>query len=397
MSQAQSQFVFRAMTPTGGKTFGLRPAANEGALAEALRRDQLLLLGAWKLPFKAGPASAMKLKDEAAFNDQLGLMLERGVPLTEALEVAMTVVTEDTRPRVEQIRELVSSGDAFSQAASKTGGFDQVTVAVYAAAERTGDLAGAAKRLALAARRRMQVRGKAITVTIYPSVVFSIAILIFFGVLTFLVPMVADQMAQMGVELNPFSDAVFSLGLWMRDNLPRVLIFFAGLAFAAYFGRSVMIGVVTSLLRRVGAIDRMMLTVELARFFSVMAAMVRSGVPLADALSTATLVISNPGLRAQFESLQKGLVEGGVWRSLVEKVDMLPLATRKLLIAAERSGDLDSAFDSLSTDLAEEVDTRSARLLALLEPAAILLMFAVVGPLVLAIAIPLLTFKTSAG
>ena len=60
---------------------------------------------------------------------------------------------------------------------------------------------------------------------------------------------------------------------------------------------------------------------------------------------------------------------------------------------AERSGDLDDAFDLLSADMAEEVDTRSARVLALLEPAAILLMFILVIPRKQSIAIPLLTVR----
>ena len=60
---------------------------------------------------------------------------------------------------------------------------------------------------------------------------------------------------------------------------------------------------------------------------------------------------------------------------LVENVSALPLATRRMLIAAERSGGLETPFEGLAEDLAADVDRRSSRLLAALEPALIVVMF----------------------
>ncbi len=394
MSATPAHFFFRAMTPQGGATFGLRPATDEAALAEQLRRDELLLLKAWKLPIRASVDQRLSLPDESAFNDQLAILLTRGVPLVEALEVAASVVGPAARMRIGRLRELVAAGDSFSGACAKVGGFDAVTIAVYRAAERTGDLAGAAKRLALSARRRQSIRGKAVTVMIYPAVIFSISMMLFMGMLVFLVPMIARQMEQMKAAPPFFSRLVFATGLWLNAHLQWTLLGFAALIVIAIIFRRPALGALARAAQRAPAISRLLITVEMARFFSVMGAMVKSGVPLADAMATATVVISNERLRAQLETLQKNLVEGGLWRTLVERVDTLPLATRRLLIAAERSGDLDSAFDGLSADLSDEVDTRSARMLALLEPAAIILMFLLIGPLILAIAIPLMTFRS---
>jgi general secretion pathway protein F len=288
----------------------------------------------------------------------------------------------------------VAAGDSFSDACLKTGGFDAVTIAVYRSAERTGDVAAAAKRLAVSAKRRLGIRGKAITVMIYPLVVFCISMVVFSGLLVFLVPMIAKQLRQMGTTTNAFSRIVFGTGEWLHAHLGLTAGVAAVLAVAAVVLRRRAAAGALGLLMRLPAVARLILTVELTRFFSVMAAMVKSGVPLADALATAAGVISSPRLRDQLGAVQKGLVEGGLWRTLVEKAEALPLATRRLLIAAEKAGDLDSAFDGLSGDMADEVEVRSARLLALLEPAAILLMFALIGPLILAIAIPLMTFRS---
>lgn len=393
-SIANQQFFFQAMTAAGAKTMGLRAAPSETHLADDLRREQLMLLRAWRLPIGAAPVAALPLKDEAALNDQLSILLSRGVPLVDALEVAASVVSAPAKARVLRLREAVAAGASFSEACRQTGGFDDVTIAVYRSSERTGDVAGAAKRLAVSAKRRLGIRGKAVTVMIYPLVVFIISMVVFSGLLIFLVPMIAKQLEQMKTRTNPFSEAVFSLGKWLNAHVGLVTLVAIVLIVAAVILRKRVAAAALALSQRVPAVARLLLSVELTRFFSVMAAMVKSGVTLSDALSTATGVISSPRLRDQLGAVQRGLVEGGLWRTLVEKTDALPLATRRLLVAAERAGDLDSAFDSLSHDMADEVETRSSRLLAFLEPAAILLMFTLIGPLILAIAIPLMTFRS---
>lgn len=389
-------YLFRAMTPSGSTRYGVRPAADAATLSDDLKREQLLMLRAWQLPLGPAPSSRFPLKDDAALNEQMHILLSRGVPLVEALEVAASVVSPASKLTVDKLREAVASGTSFSLACEKLNVFDPVSIAVYRSAERTGDLAGAGLRLAQAARRRLAISGKAVTVMIYPAVVTVIALTLFAGLLIFLVPRIAEQIAQLGTKVPFFSQIVFNIGLWLNAHLGLIsLLLGAAIIAAVVFWRAVL-AVLKSLGARLPGIAPLMLAVELTRFFSVLAAMTRTGVPLADALNNAVPVISNPALRNQLDQLRKSLVEGGVLRVLLDRVESLPLATRKLLVAAERAGDLDSAFDSLSADMAAEVDVKSSRLLALLEPAVIVAMFAVLGPLIVAIAIPLITFGGNA-
>jgi general secretion pathway protein F len=388
---ADRLFLFQAMAPTGAKKLGLRAAATEAGLSEALKREQMLLLSAWRLPMGAGAARSVSLKDEASLNEQLEMLVSRGVPLVEALEVASTVVSPATRPRLERMRELVAAGASFSGACQQVGGLDDVTVSVYRSAERTGDLAGAAGRLAKAARRRLAISSKAITVMIYPVVVLGIASALFTALLVLVVPMLAEQIRQINPDINWFSQLVFTLGIWLRANFMLALLGVALVAFGLYTVRDRVIGALSVAGRRLPGVGKLMLAFELTRFFSVMASMTKSGVPLADALGTGVGVLSDKKLRDQLALLRQSLIDGGVLRTLIEKVDALPLATRRLLIAAERGGDLDSAFDALAADAANEVDTRAARLLALLEPLVIAGMFLLLAPLIIAVAVPMLT------
>lgn len=385
-AQAQRQFVYRAMTMTGQSRLGFGHARNQEALADELRRRDLLLLHAWTLPIGGSGDSRLPLKDEAALNEQIHALQGRGVPLVETLEVASTVVSANSRMRIERLRELVGAGASFAQACEQVGGFDDVTISVYRSAERTGDLSGAAFRLAQAARRRLSIAGKAGTVLIYPSIVLAIAVVLISILLVVVVPMLADQFRNLGATIPWYSQAVFALGEWLRNNGTSVLLVLAAVLIGVVAGWRWIVGGLASIGRRLPAVRALLLATEMTRFFSVMAAMTKSGVTLAEAMGTATGTISDPRLRMQLIDLRKKLIEGGVLRQLIEKVDALPLSTRRLLIAAERGGDLDSAFDALAEDAAEEVDRRSSRLLALLEPAAILVTFGMLAPIIISIA-----------
>ena len=81
-------------------------------------------------------------------------------------------------------------------------------------------------------------------------------------------------------------------------------------------------------------------------------------------------------------------------RTLIDEVSSMPIPTRRLLIAAERSGDLENAFHTLAGDMSDEVERTSSRLLAVLEPALIILMFLIIGSVLLALMLPMLTLSS---
>ncbi len=393
-------FLFIAARADGGKTFGLRPADDEGVLARDLGREKLILLRSYRVPaWLAGGQGELPLKDQAEATTQLAALLERGVPLVEALEVVAEAVSSRSKLKVTRMRDMVSQGRSFAAASVETGAFDQVTAAVFGAAERTGDLAGASRQLARNAKRRIKIRETATTLLFYPLIVLTISAFVGLFMLTVVVPMVADSMRQMlpeGRSLPVATEIMAGAGMWLRSNPLLALGIAGGALIAIIVLRRPVLAIGGSVARTLPVARDLALAQESARFFSVMAAMSTGGVPLADALGVANKTISHPKLRAQLDKLRTGLIEGGVLKVLIERVTSLPLATRRLLIAADRAGDLDSAFESLAEDHTEIVDRQSSRLLAVLEPALIVLIFLVIGSMILALVVPMLTLSTSA-
>lgn len=384
-------FLYLANKPGGGRAVGIRRARSERALAEELRRDRQVLRRTWRLPASAGEGGYFNLNDQEALNTQLAQLLSRGVPLVDALEVASTVVGSKSADRVLRMRDAVAGGKSFAEACALVQAFDEVAIAVYRAGERTGDLAGAASQLGENAARIRLVAGKAVTMMIYPLVVLSIAFLAVLVLLTVVVPMIGNAMISAGVDLPTFTKIVLGLGLFLRGNAVVLLAVAAVLIIVGVAARSAIGAALMSVVRRLPGVKVVVKHQELARFFSVMGAMTRSGIPLADALAVSTKAIGDKAMARDLTRLRSRLIEGGVFRTLVEKVESLPQATRRLLIAADQGGELDSAFNALAKDHANEVDTRTGRLMAVLEPLLIVILFMVIGTVIIAVMLPMLT------
>lgn len=388
---SSSAFLYLAVRPGGGRKMGVRQAGSIPALAKSLRTENQVLIRSWRVPGWVANEQSLSLKDLSALNEQLAQLLSRGVPLVEALDVVIQTVRPSTRPRITRLRDLVQSGTSFADGCRQVGGFDSVNIAVYRAAERTGDLAGAARELAQTAKRRLAVSGKAATLMIYPAIVLSISLIVATLMMLVIVPMMGEGLAKSDIKLPWFSKVVIGAGIWMRENVTLLAMLAGGLALAAIIARAAVARGVQRAMRRLPVIRDVVLAQESARFFSVMAAMTRTGVPIADALVVANQAISHPAMRRQLDRLRTRLVEGGLMRVLIDEVTTLPVPTRKLLIAAERSGDMEHAFVTLATDMADDVEKNSARLLAVLEPALIIVMFLIIGSLLLALMLPMLT------
>lgn len=389
-------YLYVAATATGGRTLGVRQAMDRRTLAETLRRERLLLVRSYRLPGWAGQRTGLRLVDRADMNEQLAQLLARGVPLVEALEVTESAVSSRARPIVERMRELVAAGSSFADACEQVGVFDRVSVAVYRAAERTGDLGGTCRQLGATARRQLRVTSRIVTLLIYPSIVVTFSLILAGIMLMVVVPMIGRSLRELGVNLPWYSEVVIGLGRALRDNSLFLFLGAGASAAAAIVLRRGVGAAIGRASRRLPVVREVILASESARFFGVMAAMTRSGVPLADALGVAHDAVGLPALKRQLVTLRARLIEGGLLRQLIEGVSALPLATRRLLIAAEKAGDLETVFDTLAADMADEVDRRSSRLLAALEPLLIVGMFLMIGSLMLSIMIPLITLTREA-
>ena len=277
-------FFYVAARPDGSKKWGIKRVTGPRQLTDQLRRERLVPLNSWGLPGMGGSISGSEAssKDQAELHTQLAQLLTRGVPLVEALEVTASAVSPSMRARVTRMKDLVAAGSSFADACQTVGGLDRVTIAVYRAAERTGDLGGAAKQLSITLRRQLAVAGKALTLMLYPAIVLSISCIVGIGMMTLIVPRIVESIKDVAPDMPWFTMAVYHVGITLRDYFPFFLLAVVGLVALGFVFRGVLAQVMGHLMRTTPLLRDVVLAQESTRFFTVMSAMTKSGVVLAD-------------------------------------------------------------------------------------------------------------------
>lgn len=134
-----------------------------------------------------------------------------------------------------------------------------------------------------------------------------------------------------------------------------------------------------------------------ARFASSLASLVTSGVPLVDAIATAGAVTANLYTREQILRVATRLREGSSLNRAMTAADVFPPMLIAVGASGENSGRLATVLDRAGDDLERDLDGLVATLMALIEPAVLLMMGGIVLMMVLAILLPIMNLNNLAG
>jgi general secretion pathway protein F len=127
-----------------------------------------------------------------------------------------------------------------------------------------------------------------------------------------------------------------------------------------------------------------------ARFAASLATLVQSAVPLVEALEAAAAVTPNRYVRARAMAVAERIREGASLRAAMSEAAVFPPMLVAIVSTAEASGQLAPALARAAAELERELDALSSAIVALVEPAVLLLMGGIVLLLVLAILLPII-------
>lgn len=128
----------------------------------------------------------------------------------------------------------------------------------------------------------------------------------------------------------------------------------------------------------------------ISRFASTLSALLRSGLPMLDALGIIKEVVGNQVIANSVNEIAESVTAGQDLSAPLKNSDVFPPMVSYMVSAGEQSGQLDVVLGKVADELDEEVDIIGQRLIALLEPLIILLLASVVAFIVLSIILPML-------
>ena len=401
-------FRYAAIAPGSAPSRGEIAAESPAEARAALRRVGLrvLSLRAPRPTLPRGPLSAAlsnhlrrrRTSIKADLLEDLATLLDTGVPLVDAAATLAGSAAEGGRARRRLMRAvrdgLRDGGDLSASMRAHPAWFDGVDAAMADAGEHAGTLPDVLRALAARHARSDELAQRIAAALAYPLIVLTIgiAVAIFLSVTT--LPKLADVLQQSKVPVPALTRGLIAAGGHAITLWPVALLAAAALAAATItLRRRVARGglrLPRPLRRLVPAAVR---RAALAGVLRELGALLRCGVPLVDALRVAAPTASGPGAPSLQALLIAAAAEVESGRDLSDALaDPLWFgeSLRRSIHVGEASGELPSLLDRLADAEARRARRLADRLATLLEPAAILLVAALVGLVVMAAVQPLI-------
>jgi general secretion pathway protein F len=330
---------------------------------------------------------------------QLATLISSGLPLVESLG---GVIEQSEEPKLRkiftQVRERVLEGNSLAQAMSAHPGiFSHVHVNMVKAGETGGALDIILKRLADFSERRLKIKKKIESAMTYPIFLLLISSIILVFLMTFVMPKVVGIFKGMKLAL-PWSTQVLIFVTYVISNYWWLLA----------IGTLILAGGIAALMKtETGgrAWDRVKMDFPLlgrlhrkaviARFTRTLSILLKSGIPLVDALEISGPAMGNRILEDGVKEATKLVGEGSdLATPLRQKAGFPPLVVQ-LVRAGEKSGELEEMLAKAAEVYEDDVEATIASLTSIIEPMVILFMGVVVGFIVMAILLPI--FEMTSG
>ncbi|MDA8093411.1 MAG: type II secretion system F family protein [Betaproteobacteria bacterium] len=361
------------------------------AMAECARRGTVLRLsgGSWmRLP---ALARAPRL-DVVLFTEELVTLLDAGLTLGEALEtLTHAQANGGARQTIGHILDLLRQGQPFSGAlAALDGMFPPLYRASVRSAERTGHLSQALSRY-IAYRRQMEsLKKEVVSAAIYPALLMGVGTLVIGFLLTYVVPRFATVYENAGRVPPASTRILLDVGslLTRHGALLAGLILGAAALLAAGLRHPDVRRILARPLWRLPGLAEPLRVFVLARFYRSLAMLLEGGVPLVQAMETASPLLAGELLDG--EALARRALEEGqpVAKAFGAGGLTTPVAER-LLRVGERSGRLSAMMDSIARFMDEATARRVGWITRLFEPLLMIVIGLSVGLIVVLLYMPI--------
>jgi general secretion pathway protein F len=339
-------------------------------------------------------------KQLTLFTRQLATLIQV-TPLEEALRtVSLQAEREELRRVLGNVHAGVVEGRRLAEAmAREPASFPPLYRAMVSAGEASGTLPQILERLANLLERQAQVRSKVLSTLAYPIILAIVAAFVVFALMIFVVPKVVEQFQDIGQTLPLLTRIVIGLSAFLASWWWALLlalglgIFLAGRALKDEGVRMKF----DRMLLKLPLVGRLIRDLHAARMARTLATMVASRLPLLEGLRLTTGTVHNRVLRAASADIAESIRTGGSLAGALKRAGIFPPLLVYLAASGEASGKLDVLLERAADYLDREFDAFTTTALALLEPAIIIVMGAIVALIVLSILLPILQLDTLAG
>lgn len=390
------EFLCRVGTPAGEVVEQTFTASDELALRQDLEQRGYYLFSL-RRPLALAGLGGLRPRVPVAtllvFGQELAALLKAGLPLLQSLEIMLERQRDPTfRRSLEGIRDKVKSGVSLSDAFRQEGElYPPILSASLVAGERSGALETVLRRFVAYLRLNQALKKRAVAAAIYPAMLFAMMGALVAIMLFKVIPQFEDFFEGLDVELPVMTRALMWVAgrleanaLWILGALAALVV--AGVVWSRRPGSGV---VIDGLLLRIPYFGRLMRMYATSQLSRTLATLLSGGLPLLNAMEVAASSVGNRALGAAVSSATPAIREGKSLTVALEATGMLENLAIEMVKVGEQTGALADMLTAVADFYDEDLETRLATVMALIEPIMLVLMAVIVAGMLLAFYLPL--------
>lgn len=292
-------------------------------------------------------------KDIITMTFQIEQLLRSGVPLLDILnDMQASFPAGYFRDVLAGLYDSMLNGATFAEALSRyPDEFNEVYISLVAIGEKTGQLELILHDLGVNMRWQDELESKAKKIMVYPSIVFSVVMLVITFLMIFLVPELVKFIESMGQELGFLTLSLIAVSNYFVHYWHITVVSIIGL----FIGFKWLMNRSDAFRKRVHQwqlemplVGSILFKLKIARMTSTMAIMYAAGVSLQQIISMAGKVVGNDYLFDHLKEVERLILDGNSIANSFTSVNIFPPLILKLIKVGETTGRMDEALRNIS-------------------------------------------------
>lgn len=396
-------YAYSAKNMEGGLIKGELDAPSYDALEARLRERGYFITeyreNAVGKKFKLNLFNGVSAREIAVFCRQFSVLLNAGVTIIEAISL---LKGQTESKKLDEVIDGVSAklrrGVVLSEAmAAHTDVFEEMFISMVKVGEASGTIDSIMQRLADYYERDNRIKQKLKSAMTYPIILAVLTVAVIVLLIVQILPMFSDILGQMGEKLPLITEAMIGVSGFFVDNFFLIALLILALAvFLKYFkdsalGRLWLDGLKLTL----PGVKNVCVKLITARFARSMSILLKSGVPIVNAVDIMKRIIGNRVAERKFESCAQAIREGRGIAGPIRDTKLFPNLLVHMIAIGENSGELDEMLSRTAGFFDLEVEEAIERLTIMIEPLMIIILGAVVGVIIISVMLPMISIMTS--
>lgn len=395
-------FGYKVRSQQGSVLTGTMEAGEQRMVVDRLRRQRFIVLEIGEIKKNALKdvldsinflKKRVRQKDLVLFSRQLSTLIGAGVPIVQGLTILVNQIDNPAfKEVISSVREDIESGTSITEALNR---HPTVFSELYVNMVRSGELGGILdvilERLSGYLEAAARLRGKIKSAMFYPAVIALVA----GGITTFLmivvVPAFVKIFEQAGAQLPLPTRMLLMVSNFLRHYIIFLIIglivFVVGLR--QYYKTEAGSMRIDRLLLRLPIFGTLLRKIAVAKFTRTFGTLVKSGVPILQALDTVAKTSGNRVIEKAILAAKESIREGERISEPLKASGTFPPMVIQMISVGEETGNLDAMLSKIAEFYEQEVDAAVSGLTSMIEPVVVVFMGIIIGAIAVSMYMPM--------